>query len=202
MASQKAPEKWTSALTGLFIIILSAAGIYASLGLLNSEIQILRDPLASLGCDINPLIGCSESILTPQAHVLTIPNSALGLAAFSALAALGAVMAFGGGLPRFVWLGAAAGGAGGIAFVIYFLILSVTKFKALCPYCLVTWVAALGVAPLLFGGAAASGALTSRLQPLGKSVLRYSWAIALGLYLAVVLVIVFAMPDKVRILFG
>ena len=193
---------WRSPWGGLFLTAFSVAGIYAALSLLTSEMAILEDPLTHLGCDLNPLIGCSESILSPQAHLLGVSNSAVGLAAFSALFALGATLMFGGALPRTVWVGLTAGAFVGIAFVAYFLFQSVTAFHSLCPYCLVTWAAALGVAPIMVGGAAASGSLGSAARPFGKSLLKYAWAVVLIGYMLVVLVVIFTMPDQVRAAFA
>lgn len=192
---------WKAPWLGLFLILFAALGLYASIMLLQSELLALSDPDAHLACDVNPLVGCSSSLLTRQAHLLIIPNSALGLVAFGALAALGAVLLFKGSLPSVVWWGLMAGAVGGMAFVAYFVSVSVTQFKTLCPYCMLTWVAVLGFVPLAFGGAAASGSLGKGAQHAGKAILKYSWALALALYLVVVLVIVIGMPDKLQYLF-
>lgn len=199
--SREASIRWAAPWSGLFIVIFSALGLYASVGLLMSELQALTDPDAHLACDLNPLIGCSSSLLSPQAHLLIMPNSALGLIAFGAMFALGAVLMFGGGLPRVIWWGFAAGSLGGLAFVVYFLYESVTHFKALCPFCMVTWAAVLGVLPIALGGAAASGALGGGARPAGKSLLKYSWALVLILYMLVLLVVLVTMADKLKYLF-
>ncbi len=181
---------------GAAVFLFSLLGILASVMLLQSELDLLRNPDADLLCDVNPLVGCSSSLLTPQAHLLGIPNSAVGLLAFGALAALGVVLALDGRLPKLVWWGLVAGALGALAFVVYFVFESVTTFKALCPYCMLTWVAALAVIPLLLGGAATSGALGEPAKPVGRSIVRYSWAITLVSYLLIVLVVVLTMSDK------
>lgn len=195
------PAKWQGPMSGLATVVFAAFGLYASIGLLMTEMQAREFPDSILGCDLNPLVGCSDSLLTPQAHLLGIPNSVLGIVAFSAMAALGAVLLFGGGLPRLVWWGYAAGAAGGIAFVIYFLVLSVAVFGSLCPFCMITWAAALGIVPIAWGGAAASGSFGKKFRQAGKSTLKYGWVIVLGLYLLVILVILLTMADTVRLLF-
>lgn len=186
---------------GIAIMVLSGLGLLSSVMLLQSELDVLADPDANLICDVNPLIGCSSSLLSPQAHLLGIPNSALGLVAFGALLALGAVVTFRGTLPKIVWLGISAGALAGLAFVVFFLFASVTEFRTLCPYCMLTWVATLGILPLALGGAASTGSFGTGSTSAGRSILRYSWAIALVLYLLVVLVIVITLSDKIGFLF-
>lgn len=186
---------------GIAIMVFALLGLFSSVMLLQSELDILEDPAANLICDVNPLIGCSSSLLSAQAHLLGLPNSAVGLAAFGALLALGAVISFRGTLPKIVWWGLTLGVLGGLVFVAYFLFQSVTVFRTLCPYCMLTWVAVLGAVPVVLGGAGTSGALGTRLSSVGRSTLRYSWAIALALYLLVVLVIVVTLSDKIGYLF-
>lgn len=197
----RATTKSLNPAVGIAIMVFSLLGLFSSVMLLQSELEVLADPAANLICDVNPLIGCSSSLLSPQAHLLGLPNSALGLAAFGALLALGAVIAFRGTLPNIVWWGLSIGVLGGLVFVTYFLFQSVTVFRTLCPYCMLTWVATLGVLPVVLGAAGSAGALGTRLTSAGRSTLRYSWAIALALYLLVILVIVVTLSDKIGYLF-
>ena len=199
-ASSKA-ARWTSPATGMAVLFFAIVGLISSIALIHSELEVLQDPEANLLCDVNPLIGCSSSLLSPQAHLLVIPNAAVGLMAFGALAALGTVLTFKGSLPRLVWWGMSAGVLAGVGFVAFFLHASVAVFRALCPYCMLTWVAVLALVPTILGGALASGSFGDGPISSGKTTLKYSWAIALVLYLIVVLVIVVTMSDKIGYLF-
>lgn len=192
----------TNAALGLAIVVFSAIGFAASVALINSEIALLQDPQAELACDLNPLIGCSSSLLSPQAHLLGLPNSVLGTAAFAALLAVGAVLMFGGKLPNALWWFVSAGSVVGLVFVGYFLYQSAFTFHALCPFCLVVWASALGLLPLLLGGAGSAGAFGRAAVSGGERTLRYSWAVILLLYLLVVLTVVVTMSDKIGYLFG
>lgn len=187
---------------GVATVVLSLIGLLASFALIQSEFKILADPSAELACDLNPLIGCSTSILSPQAHIFGIPNSVIGVAAFAALLVLGVILACRGSLPRRVWWSLAVGAVGAVVFVGYFLYHSAFTFHSLCPYCLVVWGATLAIIPLLLGGAASEGAFGAGPTAAGKAVLRYSWALTLLLYLLVVLFIVVAMPDRIGYLFS
>ena len=66
---------------------------------------------------------------------------------------------------------------------------------------MLTWVAVLALIPIILGGALASGSFGDRSISSGKATLKYSWAIALVLYLIVILVIVVTMSDKIGYLF-
>ncbi len=201
MSKTSSPARWTSPGTGLAIVLFSVLGIISSIALIRSELDLLGNPDADLLCDVNPLIGCSSSLLSPQAHLLGVSNSVVGLAAFSALFALGFVLLLKGSLPRIIWWGMTAGAFAGLLFVVYFLHASVSVFQALCPYCMVTWVATLGALPVIVGAAGAAGAFGEGAVARGRTTLRYSWALVLILYLIVILVIVITMSDKLAYLF-
>ena len=70
----------------------------ASIELVLSELKTLKNPHAALSCDLNPLIGCSDSLQSWQGHLLFgIPNSVIGTAVFALAAGLLATWIF---LPR------------------------------------------------------------------------------------------------------
>lgn len=201
--TQQPAVKQTGPWASGFLVVFALIGLYCSAQLLLSELKLLGDPAAELACDINPLIGCSTSLLSPQAHlVYALPNAAIGLFLFGMLLALAAVLAAGGTLPRLVWIGMVIGLALGTVYVIFFLVESVTVFRALCPYCMGVWAAILGALPLVVGSAARSGAFGNGAKSWGRTVTRYSWAIVLVLYLLVVLTIVITLSDKVGMLFN
>lgn len=197
----RTPTHWTSPWTGIFLAAFAIIALLCSFGLLETELGVLRNPQLVPECDINPLIGCSDSLLSPQAHLFGLPNSAVGLAAFGALLALGAVLIFNGSLPRIVWWGASAGMLVGVFYIIYFLVQSTMVFDSLCPFCMGVWASILGAAPLIWGATMVSGSLGARAQIAGRPLFKYWWAIAILFYLAVLLVIILTMSDKVAMLF-
>lgn len=204
MADQrKTSQGWTSPSTGVIMAIIALVGLFCSVQLLNSELKLLGDPNATLACDVNPLIACSEALLTPQSHLFFgMPNSVMGIVAFSLVLALAAVLIFKGSLPRIVRLLLVVGAAIGLIYVGYFLFLSVSYFGKLCPYCMGVWAATLAFAPLVFGMGAGTGAFGQSSVKWGQTVQKYWWAIALVLYLLVILVIVLGLSDKIGYLFG
>ena len=67
----------------------------ASIELVLSELKTLKNPHAALSCDLNPLIGCSDSLQSWQGHLLFgIPNSVIGTAVFALAAGLLATWIF------------------------------------------------------------------------------------------------------------
>lgn len=185
----------------LWLFAFSLLGIYGSFMLIASELNILSNPDAILACDINPLVGCSDSLLAPQAHLFSISNSVIGLAAFVALAAFSAVLATGARLPKWMWWALAAGVTVGFFYVLYFLYLSLTVFAALCPYCMLTWVATVAAFVIVWANVFAQGMVGQKQIATGKAVGRYWALVALGTLLIFVLIIVIVLRSQVAALF-
>ncbi len=204
MANRKETSRgWTSPSTGAIIAVTALVGLFCSVQLLRAELKILGDPDATLSCDVNPLIACSDSLLAPQAHLLFgIPNSVIGTIAFSMLLAIATVLIFRGTLPKTVRQLLVLGAAIGVVYVGYFLFLSINTFGKLCPYCMGVWAATLAFAPLALGIGAGTGAFGQGSVKWGQTVQKYWWAITLVLYLVVVLAIVLGLSDKIGYLFG
>ena len=67
--------------TSIFLFTCAIIGMLASIELVLSELKTLKNPHAALSCDLNPLIGCSDSLQSWQGHLLFgIPNSVIGTA--------------------------------------------------------------------------------------------------------------------------
>lgn len=192
-ATSPAPSRFTSVALLLFALL----GLYSSFQLVQAELLILGDPGASLGCDMNPLLACSDSLLSPQAHLLGPPNSVIGAIAFAALAAFAFVLATAGKLSAWAWWGLGAGTLVGMGYVIYFIHQTLFTFRALCPYCALTWVATIGVFFIVWPTILAGGLAGRSLVPFGKSLQKY-WALAaLAVYLLITLAIVVLLQDKI-----
>ena len=120
--------------TGIFLLIAAVLGLAAAFELILSELQVLRDPLGELACDINPLITCSTSLLSGQSRLLfDIPNSLIGIMAFTALATFAVIIISRVNLPRWVWWCMGAGTLVGVTYVAFFLHVSISVFQGLCP---------------------------------------------------------------------
>ena len=78
---------------------------------------------------------------TPQASAFGFPNPLLGVVGFTALFTLGVVLLARVPLPGWFWWGIQAGTTFGVAFVHWLIFASLYRIGALCPYCIVVWVA-------------------------------------------------------------
>lgn len=141
------------------LVVGSAIGIAASWELMLSEITLLRDPLGSLSCDINPFVSCSASLDAWQGNILGVPNAFIGAMAYAVLLAVGLLLASGVRLPRWFWWGLVAGTVGALAFVAWFVTVSVTVFGALCPFCMLIWAVTIPMAWATWAEAAEQGHL-------------------------------------------
>lgn len=183
------------------LIILALGALAASAGLVLSEIQHLKEPTSALGCDLNPLVGCSSSLLSWQAHLfLGVPNSLVGVAFFAGLTGVFLTW-IRGNPPRWLLLLIEAGLTLSLGLIAFFLFESVTVFRALCPFCLVVWVTTILLWVQL-------GALLVRLGVLGHPTSAFwrfwvaqRWFISAIVLLLIVLVVAITLFDKLTLSF-
>ncbi|MEU6077941.1 vitamin K epoxide reductase family protein [Micromonospora sp. NPDC047074] len=143
-AAQHAPGD-TSTLSdrviGWTLTIGGIVGALAAFVLAVEKIALLEDPGYTPTCSINPILSCGSIMATGQAEVFGFPNPLIGLAAFPVVAAAGAALLAGARLPRWWWLALQAGTVFGVVFVHWLFFQSLYRIGALCPYCMVVWVA-------------------------------------------------------------
>ncbi|ADB50907.1 vitamin K epoxide reductase family protein [Conexibacter woesei] len=128
---------------GWILTFAGAAGLLAAFTLTVEKIRLLEDPTHVPACSINAVLSCGSVMSSPQAEAFGVPNPLLGIAGFSALAALGVALVAGARLPRWLWLAIQAGVTFALGFVHWLFFQSVYRIEALCPYCMVVWVAAI-----------------------------------------------------------
>lgn len=120
-------------------------GLLASIGLTVDRVRLAENPDASLACDINPFLSCGSVMTTSQAEAFGIPNSLLGVAGFSGLAVVGAVLLAGATLQRWFWLCLGAASTAALLFVFWLFQQTVYDIGVLCPYCIAVWIATIPV---------------------------------------------------------
>lgn len=186
--------------TLVLLIVLAVIAMAASAELMLSEIQALKQPTAHLGCDLNPLIGCSASLTTWQAHLLFgIPNALVGVGLFAGLA--GVFLAwFGGQVPRWLVVLIEAGLTAGLVLIAFFLHQSIFEFTKLCPFCFIVWTCTIVLWVQL-------GAALMRLGWLfpdtgfARIWVAQRWVITAIILLLIVLVVAVTLSDKLVYLF-
>ena len=159
-----------------------------------SELKLIREPLANLSCDISPLVSCGDSLNVWQGNLLGVPNSFVGAMAFAVLLFAGVLLASGGRLPRWVWWAMTAGTVGGITFVVWFLIVSITVFGKLCPFCMLVWAVTIPISAATWGEAARRGHLGLSRTAAGH-LYEARWLIAGAMYMAVIITVLVAFWD-------
>ncbi|MEU1503572.1 vitamin K epoxide reductase family protein [Kitasatospora sp. NPDC005748] len=175
----------------LFVFLGGLLGLAASAVLTFDKLRILENPSYVPSCNINPVISCGSVMRTEQAEVFGFPNPLLGLAAFGAVAAVGAGLLAGAAYRRWFWLALQAGTLAGVVFVHWLIDQALYDIGALCPYCVVVWAT---VVPLcwyttlhnLRSGVVPVG---PRLRPVVREAARYHWALP-ALWAAVIALLV------------
>ena len=148
--------------TAWLMIVLGTVGLIASGLLLIERIAVATDPDYVPSCSINPLVTCTSAMLSPQGEVFGFPNPVLGVAGFPVVVATGAAVLAGARMHRWYWTGLWLGGLGALGFMHWLIAASLFSIQALCPYCLVVWVATTPLFAVVSAYALPRGALGSR----------------------------------------
>ncbi|MFE7637406.1 vitamin K epoxide reductase family protein [Kitasatospora sp. NPDC057518] len=175
-----------------FLLFLGGlVGLAASAVLTFDKLRILENPSYVPNCNINPVISCGSVMRTEQAEVFGFPNPLLGLAAFGALAAIGAGLLAGAAYRRWFWLGLNAGTAVGVGFAHWLIYQALYDIGALCPYCMVVWATVVALFWYTTLHNLRSGVIPvgPRLGVVVREAARYHWALPV-LWAAVIALLV------------
>ena len=134
-------------------------GWFAAFSLTLERIHLAADPTASLSCDINVWISCAKVMLTPQAKLFGFPNPIIGLGAFVFPLAVGFAILAGAQFKIWFWRLFTLGVSLGFAFVIWLFIQTNYVIHALCPYCMLAWMAMIPMFWKVFTWAGAEGVI-------------------------------------------
>jgi uncharacterized membrane protein len=173
-----------------WVLIAGIIGLIASATLTVEKIKLLLNASYVPSCNINPIVSCGSVMTTPQASVLGFPNSLIGIAAFAVVGVSGVLAVTKVPLPRWYWIGLTAGTLAGAGFVHWLIFQSLYRTGALCPYCMVVWVATMSllvvVASIAFrpAGDGDGSAIVGELY-------RWRWSIA-ALWLTAVFLLILA----------
>ena len=171
-----------------WVLIAGVIGLIASSTLTVEKIKILLNPSYVPSCNINPIVSCGSVLTTPQASVLGFPNSLIGIAAFTVVVVTGVLVVTKVPLPRWYWIGMAAATLAGAAFVHWLIFQSLYRIGALCPYCMVVWVATISLL-VVVASIAFRPAGESRGSAVTRELYHWRWSIATLWFTAVFLLI-------------
>lgn len=166
------------------LLIGGLVGWLASVTLTIERFKLFAEPGYRPSCSINPILSCGSVMVTDQAAVFGFPNPILGVVGFSVVVTVGVSAVARVGFPRWIWGGLWLGTAVGLGFVCWFIFQTLYRINALCPYCMLVWVATplilIVVSDRLWGEAGG---------PLGMLV-QWRWTV-LALFCTLVLLLVF-----------
>lgn len=122
------------------LIFVAIIGCAASLILTHEKIRVIQDSSYIPSCNINPIFSCGSVMKTEQADLMGMPNTIIGLMAFSMLFAFGLLLLSGAKFKRWVWIGAQIAALFGVIFMHYLFFQGVYVINAICPWCFVVWI--------------------------------------------------------------
>ncbi|MFE5587779.1 vitamin K epoxide reductase family protein [Kitasatospora sp. NPDC056531] len=176
---------------GLLLVVAGAIGLAASITLTLEKIRLLENPAYVPSCNINPIISCGSVMRTSQASAFGFPNSLIGLAGFAVVVTIGVVVLTGARLPRWFWLGLQAGTLFGAGFITWLMDQTLYSIGAVCPYCIVVWIATVPLFWYTTLHNARNGVipLPARWRPAVELAARYHWVVPAVWYLVIALLI-------------
>ncbi|MDO3638740.1 vitamin K epoxide reductase family protein [Mycolicibacterium arseniciresistens] len=125
--------------SAVWVLIAGVLGLAAAVTLTVEKVELLIDPSYVPSCSLNPVLSCGSVMTTPQASAFGFPNSLMGIVAFTVVLMTGVLAVAKVSLPRWYWMGLAAGTLAGTVFVHWLIFQSLYRIGALCPYCMVVW---------------------------------------------------------------
>lgn len=126
-------------------VLGGAAGLVSAFALTLEKIATISNPGYQPSCDLNPIISCGSVMQSWQGSTFGFPNPLIGLTAYGALITIGVALLAGFRPPRWFWVGLQVGTGLGLLFVFWLIYSSLYSIYALCPYCMVVWVATIVV---------------------------------------------------------
>jgi uncharacterized membrane protein len=178
--------------TGWVLLVGGLVGAVVALVLLVEKLDLLANPDYIPSCSIDPVLSCGTIMKTAQAAVLGFPNPVIGLLTFPVVAACGAIVVSGAELPRWVWWALEIGSFAGVLFIHWLIVQSLVVIHALCPYCMVAWVAVLAIFWFTTMHNLREGNLGG--APAGDTLVRrHGWGLA-AWYLLIVVAVVASFP--------
>jgi len=130
----------------LLVVLLASgvAGLWAAIALTLDKFAVLIDPNADLDCNFSIIVQCGANLQSWQGSVFFgVPNPIWGLMGWVAPIVVAAALVAGARFARWFWLLFNLGMAGALAFCIWLMAQSIFVIGTLCPWCMLTWAAAI-----------------------------------------------------------
>lgn len=141
ISNETAAETPTQRTVALVLLVAGLVGFAAAFILAVEKFLLLTNPFYTPSCSINAAVSCTSVMQSAQSAVFGFPNPLLGIGGFAVVATTGAIMCSGGRLPGWFRAGLQAGAVAAVLFVGWLIGQSLFVIRALCPYCMIVWVA-------------------------------------------------------------
>jgi len=126
------------------LLVTGVAGLWAALALAVDKILVLQDPGAALGCNFSIIVQCGANLESWQGSVFFgVPNPFWGLIGWVAPIIVGMALVAGARFARWFWVLFNLGHAAALGFCIWLMAQSIYVIGTLCPWCMLTWAAAI-----------------------------------------------------------
>lgn len=169
----------------IFLIIAGVIGWIAAFSLTVEKFALLTDPQESLGCDFSILVQCSANLNSWQGSLFGFPNPIIGLGAWIAPIVVGVALLAGARFDRWFWIAFNVGALGAVVFVGWLISQSIFVLGTLCPWCMVTWLAAIPFFWVVTLRNVSSGVFGARPRRVGEVLYRWVPTITFASYLLV-----------------
>ncbi len=122
----------------LWAVVLGAslAGVGFTVVQIMEKITILKDPYATLSCDLGERVSCSDVLQAWQSSVLGPPNAAIGAIMFSLLASAALAGFMGSRLSRSYVATLWGLAVFFLSFATWFMFETAFSIRSLCPWCI------------------------------------------------------------------
>lgn len=141
MKNSNKKQGWTIQKALPYILLITGVvALIASFVLMQDHLKLLKDPNYQPSCSLNPILSCGPVMKSQQAQIFGFPNPLIGLVVFGAQTMLGVVLLAGARLKNWFWWLFGLNLLGNIGFTLWLMGSSMFEIKALCIYCMTTWI--------------------------------------------------------------
>ncbi len=175
----------------LVLVLASSIGLAASFILTLEKFSLLKNPVAVLSCDLNPIVSCGSVIQSKQAEAFGFANPLIGLIGFAVIITIGMGILAGAKYKRWFWLGLESGAVLGVLFSHWLVYQSIFVIQALCPFCIVVWAVVIALLVLVTRFNLQEGNIKppKGIKGLSELLVRYPWIVIGSWYLIIALLI-------------
>lgn len=192
--SPNAPAVRRPVAIGVLLLVTGTVALYAAFRLVLDEFEKYQNPQATLSCDVNPFINCSDVMTSAQGHLFGFPNPLLGLMGFVAPIAVGVVLLTGTRWSKGFLVTFNVGVFLAWVFVTWLFTQTVWSIGALCPWCMLVWAMTIPMFWVFTIWNASRGSFGTGAQRVGRALLPFCWAFPLANYLFIAVTILIMFP--------